>query len=198
MSSTSSQSGESIASSSTDVGCKSRRKLWERLPTDVNWYGRPVVFNCNGGALDSENGSSRRGSVRSQNADAGSDMNRSSLSEVLPNTPRQRAELRFQNYLCSPQDSDSDLQARVQHRVNNLMLSLSPSPSTYNHRSMDDLQNYMQDFEMRLNADLDLHYVVIGTPDSIEAVSDTSPTSDEGGSEPLKALERKQHHALPP
>ena len=63
---------------------------------------------------------------------------------------------------------------------------------------MDDLQNYMQDFEMRLNADLDLHYVAIGTPDSIEAVSDTSPTSDEGGSEPLKALEQKQHHALPP
>ena len=42
----------------------------------------------------------------------------------------------------------------------------------------------MQDFEMRLNADLDLHYVAIGTPDSIEAVSDTSPTSDGGGSEP--------------
>ena len=179
MSSRSSQSGESIDNSSetTATSSESQRKLWERLPTDVNWFGRLVEFNCNGNALDDHNGSSR-GSLRSQNADAGSDMNRSSLSEVLPNTPRQRAELRFQNYLRSPQDSDSDLQARVRHRVNNLMLSLSPSPSTYNHRFIDDLQNYMQDFEMRLNADLDLHYAAIGTPDSIEAVSDTSPTSD--------------------
>ena len=64
------------------------------------------------------------------------------------------------------------------------MLLLSLSPSTYNHRFIDDLQNYMQDFEMRLNADLDLHYVAIGTPDSIEAVGDTSPTNDEGGSQP--------------
>ena len=37
---------------------------------------------------------------------------------------------------------------------------------------------------MRLKADLDLHYVAIGTPDSIEAVGDTSPTNDEGGSQP--------------
>ena len=142
-----------------------------------------MEFNCNDNALDHDTRSSR-GSVRSQNADAGSEMNRSSLSEVLLNTPRQRAELRFQNYLRSPQDSDSDLQARVQHRVNNLMLLLSLSPSTYNHRFIDDLQNYMQDFEMRLKADLDLHYVTIGTPDSIEAVGDTSPTNDEGGSQP--------------
>ena len=183
MSSTSSQSGESIDSSSTDVGCKSRRKLWERLPTDVNWYGRPVVFNCNGGALDSENGSSRRGSVRSQNADAGSDMtmNRRDLSEVLPGSHGQQAELRVQNYLRSPKDSDSDLEGRVKYRHYNFMLSLSPSPSTYNHRFIDDLESHR--YEMRQLADLDLHYAAIGTPDSIEAAtSDTSSTSDGDGS----------------
>ena len=74
MSSSSSQSGESIDNSSktTATSSESQRKLWERLPTDVNWFGRLVEFNCNGNALDDDNGSSRE-SVRSQNADARSE-----------------------------------------------------------------------------------------------------------------------------